>query len=62
MVVEGTVEESIHRVMSDLKADLLIVGSQGHGFIDRIVVGSTSLHEVIGENYPVLLLRPIPNP
>ena len=58
-VVAGDVEETIHKVMDDTNADLLIVGSQGHGFMDRILVGSTSLHAVIGERFPVLLLRPI---
>ncbi len=56
-VIAGDVEETIHKYMAESKADLLIVGSQGHGFIDRMLVGSTSLHQVIGEQYPVLLLR-----
>ena len=57
LVVSGAVEETIHDVMEDTKSDLLIVGSQGHGFIDRVLAGSTALHEVIAEQYPVLLLR-----
>lgn len=57
-IVAGSVEESIHEVMEEMQADLLIVGSQGHGFMERVMVGSTALHEVIGEKYPVLLLRP----
>jgi len=57
-VVTGSVDEMIHKVMKETHADLLIVGSQGHGFVDRVLVGSTSLHQVICERYPVLLLRP----
>jgi len=57
-VIPGHIEETIHQVMAETGADLLIVGSQGHGFLDRMVVGSTCLHEVINERYPVLLLRP----
>ena len=61
-VETGNVDETIHRVMNETKADLLIVGSQGHGFMDRVLVGSTSLHEVVNERYPVLLLRLPPDP
>jgi len=57
-VVSGHVEEMIHKEMKETQADLLIVGSHGHGFIDRVMVGSSSLHQVICERYPVLLLRP----
>lgn len=57
-VISGNVDEMIHRVMKETHADLLIVGSQGHGFVDRVLVGSTSLHQVICERYPVLILRP----
>ena len=56
-LVSGNVEETIHNFMHQSKADLLIVGSQGHGFLDRLVIGSTSLHQVTGEQYPVLVLR-----
>ena len=57
-VVSGHVDETIHKVMKETQADLLIIGSQGHGFVDRVLVGSASLHQVICERYPVLLLRP----
>ncbi len=62
LVVAGRVEESIHRVMVETAADLLIVGAQGHGFFDRLFVGSTSLHQVVAESYPVLILRPAARP
>ena len=57
-VIPGDVDETIHKFMTESQAGLLIVGSQGHGFMDRMIVGSTSLHQVISEHYPVLLLRP----
>lgn len=44
--------------MAETKADLLIVGAQGHGFIERLLVGSTALHQVSKEPYPVLVIRP----
>jgi nucleotide-binding universal stress UspA family protein len=57
-VVTGRLEDSIHRVMEETGADLLILGSQSHGILDRLLEGSTALHEVIHEKYPVLLVRP----
>lgn len=39
-------------------ADLLIRGSQGHGFFERLRVRSTSLHQANQGDNPILLLRP----
>lgn len=44
-------------VMESTGADLLIVGAQGHGFLERLLIGSVSLHQVMNEPYPVLLIR-----
>ena len=57
-IVDGEIEEAIHHTMQEDNAELLIVGSQGHGFVERVMVGSTALHEIISEQFPVLLLRP----
>jgi nucleotide-binding universal stress UspA family protein len=48
---------AIRYMMSETKADLLILGAQGHGFIERLTIGSISLYEVIAEPYNVLLIR-----
>lgn len=48
----------IRETMEKTKADLLVMGAQGHGFIERLALGSTSLHQVVSENYPVLIVRP----
>jgi nucleotide-binding universal stress UspA family protein len=47
----------IPKVMQETGADLLILGAQGHGFLDRLKMGSTSYHQVTAEPYSVLLLR-----
>ncbi len=57
-LVSGCVEESIHAEMNESNAGLLIVGSQGHGMVERMLVGSTALHQLVSERYPLLLLRP----
>lgn len=56
-VRRGPPNETIHRAMADIRADLLIVGSQGGG--DVSLVGSVTLHQVTAEFYPVLVLRPL---
>ena len=56
-VVEGKAEKVLHDSMHEAQADLMIVGAQGHGFIERLLIGSTSLHQVAVETYPVLVVR-----
>ena len=57
IVQEGESNEVIRNTMTSSDADLLIMGAQGHGFLDRLVIGSTSHHHFVAEPYPVLLLR-----
>jgi nucleotide-binding universal stress UspA family protein len=52
------VDEAINRGMTNAGAELLIMGAQGHGFLHRLTLGSTALHQVVVEPYSVLLLRP----
>ena len=56
-VRRGNTNEILRKAMDDTKADLMVVGAQGHGFMDRLVIGSVSLHQVVAENYHVLVLR-----
>ncbi len=56
-VVEGPVNDAIRLTMQDTHADLLVLGAQGHGFMERLLVGSTALHQVVSEPYPVLVVR-----
>jgi nucleotide-binding universal stress UspA family protein len=56
-VEHGDVNQTIRRTMEAEKADLLILGAQGHGFMERLRSGSVSFHQVVAENYPVLVLR-----
>ncbi len=54
---EGEPREVIGHTMRDTRADLLVMGAQGHGFVERLLVGSVALHEVVKEPYNVLLMR-----
>ena len=56
-VEAGTVSETIERVMKDEKADLLVLGAQGHGFVERMTLGSVSLDQVIRKPYSVFVIR-----
>jgi nucleotide-binding universal stress UspA family protein len=57
VVRRGFPTEEIANEMRETQADVLILGAQGHGFFDRVLLGSISLHEVVSETYPVLVLR-----
>ncbi|MDR3689058.1 MAG: universal stress protein [Fimbriimonas sp.] len=57
-VVEGEFESVVSRSMKRNNADLLIMGAQGHGFIERMLIGSSSLQQVVTTSHSVLILRP----
>ena len=57
-MVDGPVETAIETVMREEKADLLIVGAQGHGFLHRITAGSISFHFALRSPFHTLILRP----
>lgn len=57
-VAAGHPNEVIRKAMEDTRADVLIVGAQGHGFVERLMLGSCSLHQAVAEEYPVLVVRP----
>lgn len=56
-VVVGETNTVISDFMRETESDLLIIGAQGHGFIERLAAGSVAVHQVIGEQYPVLIVR-----
>lgn len=56
-VTKGEPNDVISKAMKWSGADLLILGAQGHGFLDRLVIGSISHHQMVAEPYPVLLMR-----
>lgn len=52
------VNEALDAAMTSTHADLLVMGAQGHGFMHRLFLGSTALHQVVMEPHRVLILRP----
>jgi len=58
MLLELPPQQSIEQAMKETQADLLIIAAQGHGFFERLRIGSLSLHEVVSEHHSLLILRP----
>ncbi len=54
----GKVRDVLTHAMKEHKADLLILGAQGHGFFDRVLLGSVALQQVVSEPYSLLVIRP----
>ena len=57
VVLQGRTNDVLNSVMEDSRADLLILGAHGHGFIKRLVVGSTTMHMVGNEPWNMLVIR-----
>ena len=57
LVRDASPNDGIQAVMKETKAELLIMGAQGHGFIERLNLGSKSFHQALSEPFSVLVLR-----
>jgi nucleotide-binding universal stress UspA family protein len=53
----GAAGHAILRFASERKADLIVMGAQGHGALERWIFGSKTLDVVSGATCPVLTLR-----
>jgi len=56
-VESGFVVESLERVMQEEGADLMVLGAQGHGFVERMTLGSVSLDLAAKKPFSVLVVR-----
>lgn len=56
-VESGAVGDALEKVMKEEAADLLVVGAQGHGFLERVMIGSISLDQAIRRPYSTLVIR-----
>lgn len=55
--VHGRPGPVLDEAYASQKADLLILGAQGHGFFERFTLGSVSFHQVVSTRHNVLVLR-----
>lgn len=56
-VVSGPADEAIQAAAIEADADLIILGAQGHGFLDRLLTGSVSHRVAMATDRHVLILR-----
>jgi nucleotide-binding universal stress UspA family protein len=56
-VVEGASGQMIVHVADELDVDVVVIGSHGHGFLSRVLIGSVSEYVVRHTTRPVLGLR-----
>lgn len=56
-IASGHPNEAIETVMKETEADLLIMGARGHGFWDRLRLGSVSHFQVVSTPHNVLVIR-----
>lgn len=57
VIKENDPAEAIAETMKEASADLLIMGAQGHGYFERLRLGSQSFHQVVNTPHNVLILR-----
>lgn len=56
-VLIGEPNKEIVRFTRGVKADLIVMGTRGHGLIDRILIGSTTLKVLRESSAPVLTVK-----
>jgi nucleotide-binding universal stress UspA family protein len=57
VVLRGRVGDVITAAMEQSRADLLIIGAHGHGFLERLLIGSTAMQMVGNSPWNVLVVR-----
>jgi nucleotide-binding universal stress UspA family protein len=57
--VVGRASRDILRIAAEEKADLIVIGAQGHGPLEHLLFGSNALHVIRGATCPVLTVRPL---
>lgn len=57
MVLKGDPAKDIVGLASDEKSDLIVMGKRGHGLIDRMLIGSTTLRVLKESHIPVLAVK-----
>jgi len=56
-VVSSEPDAAIEATMSETSSRLLIMGAQGHGFLERLATGSHTFRQAVAGKHSVLILR-----
>lgn len=59
VIEAGTPTNVINKAMSEFGGELLVMGARGHGFLERMFIGSVALHMVVREPHNLLLMRSV---
>jgi nucleotide-binding universal stress UspA family protein len=57
MVERGHANDVLRRAMEEHRGDLLVLGAKGRGWMDRMLIGSVSLHQALAEKHSTLIVR-----
>ena len=58
-VAAGCVHREILRTAAEERADLIVIGAQGHGILAHLLSGSNAQHVIRAATCPVLTVRPV---
>jgi nucleotide-binding universal stress UspA family protein len=56
-VLPDPVYTAIDHVMEAEEGDILVLGAKGHGLLERLTMGSVSMHQAIAGKYSTLIIR-----
>ncbi|MFM9872643.1 MAG: universal stress protein [Fimbriimonadaceae bacterium] len=57
LVSQENIRTALPNAIKETQSELLVMGSQGHNFFERIMLGSQSMHQILHEKTSVLLLK-----
>jgi len=57
--IAGCAYKEILRIAAEERADLIVIGAQGHGFLEHLLSGSNAQHVIRRATCPVLTVRPL---
>lgn len=57
-LISGDVQQALEATADLVDADLVVIGARGHGFLERLLIGSTSLQVALTLPQNLLILRP----
>lgn len=57
LVSQENIRTALPNAIKETQSELLVMGSQGHNFFERLMLGSQSMHQILHEKTSVLLLK-----
>jgi nucleotide-binding universal stress UspA family protein len=54
---KGYLDSAIEHTVADCEGDLVVLGAQGHGFLERLLIGSSALNQVVTSRFSTMVIR-----